>query len=250
MKIAARESKRQHAYITRKENNLMIEFVKRMSMDNHIYADRVRPEPVDKNNPQPEKPAEIDGSIKNYLQQLSKMKGSNSKEFNRMEKSITVLWDEHRNFLFDNEVELAIDGKNRERTIKDLKDALKEIADSTKAYVDAKGSASRFTEAGKERYRFADEMRVRAEKMLKQFEIFEKERAMADKLMSMDDSNLVVSTNLSFYKTDSYNMTKGAFVKKGEFDKTNDFFLPKNEEPEVKNNEVQENELEEPEHEL
>ena len=86
--------------------------------------------------------------------------------------------------------------------------------------------------------------------MLKQFEIFEKERTMADKLMSMDDSNLVVSTNLSFYKTDSYNMTKGAFVKKGEFDKTNDFFLPKNEEPEVKNNEVQENELEEPEREL
>ena len=42
---------------------------------------------------------------------------------------------------------------------------------------------------------------------------------MADKLKILDDSELHVSKKLSFYKTGSYDMTKAAFVKKGEVDK-------------------------------
>ena len=78
-----------------------------------------------------------------------------------------------------------------------------------------------YTDAGKLRYRFADEMNTLSETILKKFQILEMEKVEAEKLMNMDDSGLKISKNTSFYKTDSYKMTRQAFVKEGEIDQMN-----------------------------
>ena len=98
---------------------------------------------------------------------------------------------------------------------------MQELADCAKAYIQEKGSASRYTKAGKERYRFADEMRTMAETMLDKFKRYDKEKEKADKLKILDDSELHVSKKVSFYKTEDYSMTRKAFVKQGEVDRLN-----------------------------
>ena len=57
---------------------------------------------------------------------------------------------------------------------------------------------------------------------------------MADKLMRMYFSEMYVSKKISFYKTDSYKMTKKAFVKDDELDQLNSVAYGRNLEEEVK----------------
>lgn len=255
-RIAARESKRQLRYIKRKENELMKEYLFKLKDDKEFYADRVKKvqeadekkQKAEKNNAEnnvEKKSQPLDSSIRGYMRQLSARKKSNSVEFQRFEKAVLRNFDEFNNFLLDDEVSDAvrIDYK-REETIKEIKSHLKEIAEASKAYMKAKGSASRFTNEGKDRYRFADEMRTFAEDILDKMEILEKEKVMADKLMNMDDKNLVVSKNTSFYKTDSYKMTRHAFVGVGELDQMDGLNagkreLPGDKKPEAVNKEAE-----------
>ena len=219
MKIALSEGKKQEAYLMKRENQLMRNYLKRMADDKETFASRMKqPAEADKS-------VEVDGRIFHYVNQLSAMKGSNSAEYDRLKNAVLKHHDKHNNFCLDEEIAGALKNKNREQVLKDVKDHLKEIAEASKAYLKAKGSVNRFTKAGKERYRFADEMRTYAEVMLEQFDTFEKEKKEAARLMNMDTGNLKVSDNLSFYQTDSYKMTKDTFVKQGELDMMNDISL-------------------------
>lgn len=233
--IAARESKKQLRYIKQKENYLMNDYLFKMKLNKEAYADRMKAPAAVKSDPQaavndleaannnPEKKeATLDCSIRAYMKQLSAMKKSNSREFQALEKAVLKNLDEFNNFLLDDEISDAVRiDRNREETMRQVKEHMQEIADASKAYMQAKGSASRFTDAGKLRYRFADEMNSLSEAILKKFQILEKEKTVAEKLMNMDDSGLLISKDTSFYKTDSYKMTRQAFVKEGEIDQMN-----------------------------
>ena len=105
----------------------------------------------------------------------------------------------------------------------DIRAQIKEIAEAAAAYEKAKGSASRFTDAGKLRYRFADEMKNITESMLSDFALWDEEKEWTTKLFAMNDSDLYVSKNESFYITLSHKMTQDAFVGKGELNNMDGF---------------------------
>ena len=217
MNIADKESNKQLKYIISKEDKLMKNYVKRMK-DSKWFAERMVSQDVDKEE---EKDTQVKAGVYDYMKQLSSMKKSNSKSFENLRKAVMKQYSENGEFLLEQKVTDAAKGIKRDDNLKEVKENLKQIADSAKAYIREKGSANRFTNVGKERYRFADEMRTMAETMLNKFELMEKEKEMANQLMKMDDSELYVSKQLSFYKTESYNMTRKAFVQDDEMDKMN-----------------------------
>ena len=244
MVIASEESQKQLDYIKKKENELMESFRLKMS-DKNWFAERMQSQEADKDTQKAttrteKKDTKVEAGVFNYMNQLSSMKRSNSKSFENLRKAVMKQYSENGEFLLN-----PIDGIKHDENLKEVKENLKQIADSAKAYLKEKGSANRFTQVGKGRYRFADEMRTYAETMLHQFELMEKEKDMADKLMKMDDSELYVSKQISFYKTDSYNMTRKAFVKKGELDKMNMMNLGKELAGEKKKEVLEESVLEE-----
>ena len=106
--------------------------------------------------------------------------------------------------------------KDREQAMTDIRAQIKEIAEAAAAYAKAKGSASRFTDAGKLRYRFADEMKNITGSMLSDFTLWDEEKEWTNKLFMMNDTDLYVSKNESFYNTLSHKMTQNAFVGKDE----------------------------------
>lgn len=222
LKIAHSESQKQIDYIRGKEMKLMGGFMAKMK-DPQLFAERAGEE----------KDPKVKAGVYDYMKKLSSMKRFNSKSFENLKSAVM------KNFSPDGTLlvgQIAADEKERdellsqlstdhkkevqyENTLKQVKANLKEIADCAKAYIQEKGSANRYTKAGKERYRFADEMRTMAEVILDKFERYDNEKKKADKLKILDDSELHVSKKLSFYKTESYDMTRAAFVKKGEVDK-------------------------------
>lgn len=253
LKIADNESTKQLGYLHVKEDDLLDQYRFKMLEDKKVFADRVRKPEVDpkvaaNKDGKDQKAAEIDGSVKTYLKQLSGMKKSNSKEFQRLENALlNKQFDQFGNFILEDDITEAM-RQNRKRSdvIKEVKANLKEIAEAAKAYTDAKGSASRFTQSGKERWRFADEMRTFSETLYRKLEIIENERTEINRLKKLDDSEIYIRSNSNFYKTDSYQMTKDAFVKSGEIDGLNDVAfknpLP-GEKPEIKKEEIKEPEL-------
>ena len=241
LKIANSESQKQVDYIRSKEMKLMGSFAAKMK-DPQLYAERVREQKDTKEeqktiagqeNKEEQKDTKINAGVYDYMKKLSSMKRFNSKSFENLKNAVM------KNFSPDGTLlvgQIAADEKEREallsqlstdkkkeiqfeNTVKQVKANLKELADCAKTYIQEKGSANRYTKAGKERYRFADEMRTMAEVMLAKFERYDIEKKKAEKLKILDDSELHVSKKLSFYKTGSYDMTKSAFVKNGEVDK-------------------------------
>ena len=151
------------------------------------------------------------------MKQISALKSSNSKEFKRLENAVFAVFDENGNFKLDEDLKKALASENdREQTMKDIRAQIHEIADAAKAYEKAKGSASRFTETGKLRYRFADEMRSITSTMLEDFALWDTEKEWTTKLINMDDKDLYVNKNISFYQTESHKMTQSTFVGKNE----------------------------------
>ena len=229
LKIAHSESQKQVDYIRSKEMKLMGIFAAKMK-DPNLFAERVRDQ---KDTKEEQKDTKVKAGVYDYMEKLSSMKMFNSKSFEKLKNAVM------KNFSPDGTLlvgQIAADEKERdaflsqlsadkkkeiqfENSVKQVKANLKELADCAKTYIQEKGSASRFTKAGKERYRFADEMRTMAEVMLASFERYDIEKKKAEKLKILDDSELYVSKKLSFYKTESYDMTKGAFVKNGQVDK-------------------------------
>ena len=229
LKIAHSESQKQVDYIRSKEMKLMGIFAAKMK-DPNLFAERVRDQ---KDTKEEQKDTKVKAGVYDYMEKLSSMKMFNSKSFEKLKSAVM------KNFSPDGTLlvgQIAADEKERdaflsqlsadkkkeiqfENSVKQVKANLKELADCAKTYIQEKGSASRFTKAGKERYRFADEMRTMAEVMLASFERYDIEKKKAEKLKILDDSELYVSKKLSFYKTESYDMTKGAFVKNGQVDK-------------------------------
>ena len=213
MEIAGQESKKQLDYIKEKENNLINSYINKMR-NPKMYADRIQlPEAGKEVNKEEQKNIQVKASIYDYMKQLDSMKTFNSKSFNNLKKAVLKQYSENGEFL------LNAAGVDHDEKMKNVKENLKEIAERAKAYIQDKGSAKRFTSAGKERYRFADEMRTMAEGMLEQLALWDKEKEDINKLMTMDDSELFVTRSISFYKTESYNMAREAFVKKDELDK-------------------------------
>ena len=92
---------------------------------------------------------------------------------------------------------------------------IQELHDAAAAYEKAKGSASRFTDAGKLRYRFADEIRTLTSSMLDDFMAWDTEKEWCTKLMNLDDSDLYVSKDESFYDTVSHKMAEGSIKTDG-----------------------------------
>ena len=157
-------------------------------------------------------------------QQVSALRSSGSKEFARLETAVLNVFDENGNFKLNEQLTKALDSdKDREQTMADIRAQIKEIAEAAAAYEKAKGSASRFTDAGKLRYRFADEMKNITESMLSDFALWDEEKEWTTKLFAMNDSDLYVSKNESFYNTLSHKMTQEAFIEKGEVNNLDGF---------------------------
>ena len=210
--------------------------------DPNLFAERIREQKDTKEeqkaiqgqeNKGEQKDTKIKAGVYDYMKRLSSMKMFNSKSFENLKQAVMKNFSPDGNLLVG---QIPTDEKERdaflsqlsadkkketqfENSVNQVKANLKELADCAKTYIQEKGSASRFTKAGKERYRFADEMRTMAEVMLASFERYDIEKKKAEKLKILDDSELYVSKKLSFYKTESYDMTKGAFVKNGQVDK-------------------------------
>ena len=207
LEISMKESTEQKEYIQNRENDLMKSFADKM-LNKNAFADRSKVMGADN---------EIDGSVFSYMKQISALKSSNSKEFKRLENAVFAVFDENGNFKLDADLKKALASENdREQTMKDIRAQIQEIADAAKAYEKAKGSASRFTETGKLRYRFADEMRSITSTMLEDFALWDTEKEWTTKLINMDDKDLYVNKNISFYQTESHKMTQSTFVGKNE----------------------------------
>ena len=214
MEISQNESEKQSEYIKNKENGLLKSFADKM-LDKNTFADRSNAM-LNEN--------QKDGSVFTYMKQVSELRSSSSKEFTRLEKAVFDVFDDKGNFKLNEQLAKALESdKDREQAMKDIRAQIKEIAEAAVAYEKAKGSASRFTDAGKLRYRFADEMKNITESMLSDFALWDEEKEWTQKLFAMNDNDLYVSKNESFYNTLSHKMTQDAFVGKGELNNMDGF---------------------------
>lgn len=238
LQIANRESQKQLDYIRGKEMKLMESFAAKMK-NPELFAERVRVQKdtkeVQKDSKEVQKDTKEKAGVYDYMKKLSSMKMFNSKSFENLKRAVMKNYSPDGTFLT---VQIPEDEKEREsflsqlstdekqaaqfeKSVKEVRANLQELADCAKTYIQEKGSASRYTKVGKERYRFADEMRTMAETMLDKFKRYDIEKLKADKLKILDDSELHISKKVSFYKTEDYSMTRKAFVKQGEVDKLN-----------------------------
>ena len=214
MEISKNESEKQSDYIKKRENDLLKTFADKM-LNKDTFADRSNVM-IDEN--------QKDGSVFTYMKQVSELRSSSSKEFTRLENAVFNVFDKDGNFKLNEQLTKALESdKDREQTMIDIRAQIKEIAEAAAAYEKAKGSASRFTDAGKLRYRFADEMKNITESMLSDFALWDEEKEWTTKLFAMNDSDLYVSKNESFYNTLSHKMTQEAFVGKDELNNMDGF---------------------------
>ena len=214
MEISKNESEKQSDYIKKRENDLLKTFADKM-LNKDTFADRSNVM-LDGN--------QKDGSVFTYMKQVSELRSSSSKEFTRLENAVFNVFDKDGNFKLNEQLTKALDSdKDREQAMADIRAQIKEIAEAAAAYEKAKGSASRFTDAGKLRYRFADEMKNITESMLSDFALWDEEKEWTTKLFAMNDSDLYVSKDESFYNTLSHKMTQEAFVGKGEVNNMDGF---------------------------
>ena len=214
MEISKNESEKQSDYIKKRENDLLKTFADKM-LNKDTFADRSNVM-LDEN--------QKDGSVFTYMKQVSELRSSSSKEFTRLENAVFNVFDENGKFKLNEQLTKALDSdKDREQAMADIRAQIKEIAEAAAAYEKAKGSASRFTDAGKLRYRFADEMKNITESMLSDFALWDEEKEWTTKLFAMNDSDLYVSKDESFYNTLSHKMTQEAFVGKGEVNNMDGF---------------------------
>ena len=214
MEISKNESEKQSDYIKKRENDLLKTFADKM-LNKDTFADRSNVM-LDEN--------QKDGSVFTYMKQVSALRSSGSKEFTRLENAVLNVFDENGNFKLNEQLTKALDSdKDREQTMADIRAQIKEIAEAAAAYEKAKGSASRFTDAGKLRYRFADEMKNITESMLSDFALWDEEKEWTTKLFALNDSDLYVSKDESFYNTLSHKMTQDAFIEKGEVNNMDGF---------------------------
>ena len=214
MEISKNESEKQSDYIKKRENDLLKTFADKM-LNKDTFADRSNVM-LDEN--------QKDGSVFTYMKQVSALRSSGSKEFTRLENAVLNVFDENGNFKLNEQLTKALDSdKDREQTMADIRAQIKEIAEAAAAYEKAKGSASRFTDAGKLRYRFADEMKNITESMLSDFALWDEEKEWTTKLFALNDSDLYVSKDESFYNTLSHKMTQEAFIEKGEVNNMDGF---------------------------
>ena len=233
MEISKNESEKQSDYIKKRENDLLKTFADKM-LNKDTFADRSNVM-IDEN--------QKDGSVFTYMKQVSELRSSSSKEFTRLENAVFNVFDKDGNFKLNEQLTKALESdKDREQTMIDIRAQIKEIAEAAAAYEKAKGSASRFTEAGKLRYRFADEMRTITENMLNDFALWDEEKEWTTKLFALNDSDLYVSKNESFYDTLSHKMTQEAFVGKDELNNMDGFaklaYKEKQKEEKVKKEEI------------
>ena len=233
MEISKNESEKQSDYIKKRENDLLKTFADKM-LNKDTFADRSNVM-IDEN--------QKDGSVFTYMKQVSELRSSSSKEFTRLENAVFNVFDKDGNFKLNEQLTKALDSdKDREQTMIDIRAQIKEIAEAAAAYEKAKGSASRFTDAGKLRYRFADEMKNITESMLSDFALWDEEKEWTTKLFAMNDSDLYVSKNESFYNTLSHKMTQEAFVGKDELNNMDGFaklaYKEKQKEEKVKKEEI------------
>ena len=219
LEIANRESQKQLDYIRGKEMKLMESFAAKMK-NPELFAERMQKDTKkeqkniageEKQIKEETKDTKEKAGVYDYMNRLSSMKRFNSKSFENLKRAVMKNYSPEGDFLTG----------QIEDSVTQVRANLKELAECAKAYIQEKGSASRYTKAGRERYRFADEMRTMAETMLDKFERYDREKEMAEKLKTLNDSELHVSKNISFYKTESYSMTRNAFVKPGEVDRLN-----------------------------
>lgn len=214
MEISKNESEKQSDYIKKRENDLLKTFADKM-LNKDTFADRSNVM-IDEN--------QKDGSVFTYMKQVSELRSSSSKEFTRLETAVFNVFDKDGKFKLNEQLTKALESdKDREQTMIDIRAQIKEIAEAAAAYEKAKGSASRFTDAGKLRYRFADEMKNITESMLSDFALWDEEKEWTTKLFAMNDSDLYVSKNESFYNTLSHKMTQEAFVGKDELNNMDGF---------------------------
>lgn len=214
MEISKNESEKQSDYIKKRENDLLKTFADKM-LNKDTFADRSNVM-IDEN--------QKDGSVFTYMKQVSELRSSSSKEFTRLENAVFNVFDKDGKFKLNEQLTKALESdKDREQTMIDIRAQIKEIAEAAAAYEKAKGSASRFTDAGKLRYRFADEMKNITESMLSDFALWDEEKEWTTKLFAMNDSDLYVSKNESFYNTLSHKMTQEAFVGKDELNNMDGF---------------------------
>ncbi|MBR5267972.1 MAG: hypothetical protein IKU20_07260, partial [Lachnospiraceae bacterium] len=215
--FTGKECQKHTAFLKSRENKLMSDYRKRMT-SKETYAERMKPE---KGSKKADKAAPINGRIDQYMKHLSSLKKtSNSKEFKNFMGAVMKQYDDVGNFLMGDEIQDATGlGRNRDKVMEDMKKHLTEIVKTADEYMKAKGKASRFTDSGKLRYRFVEEMKADAEEKLGRFAIMEEEKVWIDKLNKMDDSELHVSKDTKFYQTPTYDIVKTAFVKEGELDK-------------------------------
>ena len=214
MEISKNESEKQSDYIKKRENDLLKTFADKM-LNKDTFADRSNVM-LDEN--------QKDGSVFTYMKQVSELRSSSSKEFTRLENAVFNVFDKDGNFKLNEQLTKALESdKDREQTMIDIRAQIKEIAEAAAAYEKAKGSASRFTDAGKLRSRFADAMKNITESMLSDFALWDEEKEWTTKLFAMNDSDLYVSKNESFYNTLSHKMTQEAFVGKDELNNMDGF---------------------------
>ena len=233
MEISKNESEKQSDYIKKRENDLLKTFADKM-LNKDTFADRSNVM-LDEN--------QKDGSVFTYMKQVSELRSSSSKEFIRLETAVFNVFDKDGKFKLNEQLTKALDSdKDREQAMADIRAQIKEIAEAAAAYEKAKGSASRFTDAGKLRYRFADEMKNITESMLSDFALWDEEKEWTTKLFAMNDSDLYVSKNESFYNTLSHKMTQEAFVGKDELNNMDGFaklaYKEKQKEEKVKKEEI------------
>ena len=214
MEISKNESEKQSDYIKKRENDLLKTFADKM-LNKDTFADRSNVM-IDEN--------QKDGSVFTYMKQVSELRSSSSKEFTRLETAVFNVFDKDGKFKLNEQLTKALESdKDREQTMIDIRAQIKEIAEAAAAYEKAKGSASRFTDAGKLRYRFADEMKNITESMLSDFALWDEEKEWTTKLFALNDSDLYVNKNESFYDTLSHKMTQDAFIEKGEVNNLDGF---------------------------